>query len=174
MTRMWHDGCRSTRLDDLQPGDLVAIDYQPWSFIDLRMSDDGVPVVQVERNGKRTHFGIKTDRRWASLPKVINPEHYPVCSCGDLIPCRDEDMRRTIAQETATLNRYTTPGICPSCGEVITLRQKSMSWPNIILPGTPDVQFHLRWSCRREAMDYDRKCVAAGHGSRFDAAEAML
>lgn len=173
MTRTWYLGTESTRLDALRPGDLIAFDYQPWTFIDLRETDDGKPVIQVERKGKRRHLIVRGERKWSSVPKITDADHYPVCSCGDLKPCRDEDMRRTIEQETRQFDRYTTPGVCPACNEVITTRQKAMSWPNLLLPGTPDVRFHLRWSCRPEAMRYDQRCVTAGHESRFAGSEAL-
>ena len=173
MRRDWYSGATRIGIEDLVYGDLVAWDYKPWMFVDLRVADDGRQVIQLMRNGKRRHVGIRGER--VRIPKIDNPEHYPVCSCGDLMPCRDSDLKDTIEREMRTLDRYTTPGVCLSCGEVITTRQKSMSWPNVMIPGTPDVQFHLRWSCRFEAQRYDKRCTEAGHPSRFDVGtEAML
>lgn len=164
--RTWYSGTVPTRLERLEPGDIVGHEYQPWIVIDVRLADDGLPVVQLEREGRR-NLHLHARQKWATLPRMKDPEHFPVCACGDLTPCRELDLRDTMEREIRTLDLYTTPGICPACGEVVTSRQQSMSWPNIMIPGTPDVRFHLRQSCHEQARRYDERCAEAGHPSRF-------
>lgn len=84
-------------------------------------------------------------------------DHYPICAtCGDPLPCRDQMAQRLSADAAARMNRWTTTGVCPSCGEVVTQRQKARTFPeNLELPGGPPVTFHdNRRACRYAGDKY--------------------
>jgi hypothetical protein len=96
--------------------------------------------------------------------RVYRDEHYPVCAaCGEPTPCRDRLNKRAAEQAMADMSRYEQPGVCPSCGELVTTRQKSQTFPeNLELPGGPPVTFHVgRRECRWAASKYEARWVAA-------------
>jgi hypothetical protein len=96
-------------------------------------------------------------------------EHHAVCaSCGELAPCReyiaarDQDYAAAKAREKMERDLNILPGCCWSCGEVITQRQKHISFEgeNVDLPGGPPVHFHLREKCQGEARTYEKRWAA--------------
>lgn len=102
---------------------------------------------------------LRTTSPFYGLP-VYPDEHYPICgTCGEPEPCREVQGIRQATQAMKRMERYETPGICPSCGEVVTLRQKALTFPvNLVIPGGPPVTFHIgRAACRYSAEDYERK-----------------
>lgn len=94
---------------------------------------------------------------------VYEDEHYPVCAqCGEPLPCREQQARRTAEREIANMGRYETPGVCPCCGEPVTGRQKSITFhTNLEIPGGPPVTFHTRRRCHGDATRYETRWVAA-------------
>lgn len=100
--------------------------------------------------------------------QVYPDEHYPVCaSCSGPLPCREKEAERVAQAEIAQMGRYEIPGICPACREVVTSRQRSVTFPeNLELPGGPPVTFHLRGECFYVAGEYEKRWVAADPGRR--------
>lgn len=104
---------------------------------------------------------------WYSWPVFPN-EHYPVCAqCHEPVPCRDQ-MAETLSHKASErMSRYEMAGVCPSCGEVVTRRQQSLTWPdNAEVPGGPPVTFHMRRQCRGSAHDYEKRWVAMDPNAR--------
>lgn len=95
---------------------------------------------------------------------VYDDEHYPVCArCREPLPCREKFGERVAGEAMARMARYETAGVCPSCGEVVTARQKSLTFPeNLRIPGGPPVTYHVgRYGCRHSAAEYEKAWVAA-------------
>jgi hypothetical protein len=95
---------------------------------------------------------------------VYHDEHYPVCAiCGEPTPCRERLGMRIAAKAMARMARYEQPGVCPSCAQPVTPRQKSFTYPdNIEIPGGPAVTFHVgRRGCRWAAAAYETRWIAA-------------
>ena len=65
--------------------------------------------------------------------------------------------------------RYELAGVCPACGEPVTTRQTRQTWRVNLYAFDRDqpVTFHLRRQCEREAMEYDRACMADGQPSQL-------
>ncbi|WP_139179959.1 hypothetical protein [Gordonia westfalica] len=63
----------------------------------------------------------------------------------------------TIAEHSGkTFERYGTPGVCPSCQEPVTRRQRVITFERNLY-GLGTVTFHLREKCRHAAFEYDRE-----------------
>jgi hypothetical protein len=99
---------------------------------------------------------------------VFRDEHYPVCArCGEPTPCRELEAQRIAEREMARMERYCTPGVCPSCDKPVSERQKSIVFmENVLVPAGPPLVFHLRQQCRWDAMAYEKKWVAADPRNR--------
>jgi hypothetical protein len=154
-------------------GDIVAHDFRPWRVMDVRDSplQDGEPTYyqpymlhlrpahldtwQTAMNEDK--HGRVVSHRWPILD-----EHYPVCvKCGDLTPCREVTADKTAAASIERASRYETAGVCPACEEVVTHRQKSITWQqNMVAILGPPVTFHLRSKCWHSAWDYERSLLA--------------
>lgn len=99
--------------------------------------------------------------RWDIYPD----ERVPLCSCCQHPwPCLITDSIRDAAQAAELMNKKlerATPGCCYSCGEVISTRQETISYPepNVEIPGFPPPRFHARQSCAggRRAYEESRK-----------------
>lgn len=105
--------------------------------------------------GARTSIGYWKDRGWSHLP-----EHHPICgACRKLLPCEHVVIETIAAASTKTMNRFSTPGVCPQCQEPVTTRQASHTFDKN-LHGLAAVTFHLRQSCRSAAYDYDQRLHA--------------
>lgn len=94
---------------------------------------------------------------------------WPQCSCcGEPMPCRAELQDRAVdqAQERMATIEKRMPGCCWSCEEVITRRQRRVTYPGINLdhPTGPTVMFHLRQSCVGGAYRYEARWLEAGVG----------
>lgn len=92
-------------------------------------------------------------------------ERWPQCSCcGEPMPCRAELEDRQVAASLTKIARMEAvpPGACWACGEVVTTRQKTVTYPgdNVDLPGGPQPRFHLRASCVHSAHDYEERWLA--------------
>ena len=94
---------------------------------------------------------------------VIRDEHFPVCArCQEPLPCRHRFAEKAARAAMADMRLYEMPGVCPSCQEPVSSRQKSLTFPdNIIIPGGPPVTFHTRWRCHWRARRYEDAWVAA-------------
>lgn len=91
----------------------------------------------------------------------------PLCSCcGHPWPCMVTEAKKASEEQAALLNAKmdrAAPGQCYSCGEVITHRQGSVTYPepNIELLGYPAPRFHTRKSCADGWYSYERKRAKA-------------
>lgn len=107
--------------------------------------------------------------RYRRLPTYPGGAHFPACpTCHEPFPCRDQHGARIAGTHLARMARYETAGVCPSCQEPVTARQKSMTWEdNIEVIAGPPVTFHAgRASCRYAAAQYEKKWVAADPNRR--------
>lgn len=151
-------------LAGLEPGTVVAIDHpgfrhKPWRVYEIRRRDDDWFDAILRPDGVKFDFaqhnqtiGIK---RYAPIFRL--PEHYGLChTCGELTPCSEvwtEKMSDAAAEQSA---RFEVEGICPSCQEPVTARQKSHRFEeNLRVPLGPPVTFHARARCMGGAVDYD-------------------
>jgi hypothetical protein len=123
----------------------------------MRLVDHPDPV---KARSEDVHYGSLHVWSWSVYP---DPEHYPVCACcGEPMPCRAEEARKTAQDAISTMGRYETAGVCPACEEPVTARQKSLTFPdNLNVLGGPPITFHLRGRCRGTAMGYEKRWVAA-------------
>jgi hypothetical protein len=110
------------------------------------------------------HARVKASYVWDVLP-----EHYAVCrSCGELPPCREEEIERaTASQMTETLRLMAIhPGACMGCGETIGGRQKTVGFPgpNLWRPDLADgtVRFHARGECAHWVDRYRKQWESVG------------
>jgi hypothetical protein len=87
----------------------------------------------------------------------------PLCSCcGHPWPCRVATAKVISALQAEVLNKKmdrSVPGVCYSCGEVITNRQGSVTYPepNVELLGYPAPRFHTRNACAEGQYHYEQK-----------------
>lgn len=102
--------------------------------------------------------------------KVLKPhsfyvlkEPFRVCSChGHIWPCQEIDQAVVAAHQGRKIDRLMAtaqPGVCANCLEVITTRQKTVTFPEPSrwVPGAPGPTFHAgRAVCWRAAEDYER------------------
>lgn len=152
----------------IKEGDLVALNYRgkdgtdfrfrPWRvhFVTRRQDSASVIVRPLDAVDSHQDLSFKIGPNTAGVS--ILPEHYSVCAvCGDLQPCREQMIQREVSRDAERAQRYETPGVCPSCGEVVTVRQKSITFPrNLYVPLGDEVTFHLRHRCLQYAIEYDR------------------
>lgn len=101
-----------------------------------------------------------TDRKaigfWANVGWLRMPEHYPICAvCNDLMPCKHTVIDVIAEHSSDLMEKFSTPGVCPSCREPVTARQRSITYDRN-MHGIGDVTFHLRKKCIHSAYDYDR------------------
>lgn len=92
--------------------------------------------------------------------EVYPDEHYPVCArCGEPVPCRESKARELTDLAAKKADRYSIPGVCPHCEEMITARQKTVTFgENLYVPFGPPVTFHAgRRECLYYAADYEQK-----------------
>lgn len=134
-----------------------------------------VVVLQPERGGAEDHRIVQASRVWDVLP-----EHYAVCaSCGELPPCREEEIEQETASRMMETLRLMAirPGACMGCGETIGGRQKLVSFPgpNLWRPDLPDgtVRFHARQECYGWVRDYREQWEAAGKPGFVSAVEQL-
>lgn len=145
--------------------------YRLRSSPEMAWHAGAVPVVVVVRPAviasddpsARKHDKHLRPRRAMVDWRVYRDEHYPICAkCGEPTPCREVLNQRTAEQAMAQMARYEQPGVCPSCEQPVTARQKSWTWhENLEIPGGPPVTYHVgRRGCRWSAAEYDRRWVA--------------
>lgn len=134
-----------------------------------------VIVLQDDGGGSEDHRLVPASRTWQVLP-----EHYSVCrSCGELPPCREEELDKATARQMAeTLRRMAIPaGACMGCGETISGRQKSVAFPgaNLVRPDLPDgtARFHARRECSEWVRKYREQWESAGKPGFTSAVEQL-
>ncbi|MEU6233817.1 hypothetical protein [Kitasatospora sp. NPDC047058] len=156
--RFWFDGSQS------QP----APDPATWRDRPINL------VLEPDGGGKRKHLASRASFVWDVLP-----EHYAVCrSCGELPPCREEELDKTVNRQIAKSDRLLSipAGACMGCGEAISGRQKSVSFPGpnlwrLDLPaGT--ARFHVRKECSHWVYEYGEQW--RGQGAPVDEAQPAL
>ncbi|AOE44342.1 hypothetical protein SEA_EYRE_62 [Gordonia phage Eyre] len=120
---------------------------------------DGRPVWIIEHvalDAESTTSERKSAGFWAHVGWPRMDDHYPICGvCRDLMPCQHVVIDTIADHSGKTFDRYNTPGVCPSCCEPVTHRQRSITFDRNLYALGP-VTFHLRKTCRPEANDYDR------------------
>ena len=152
-------------------GDLVAYEYRPWRVVDIRSGVDHpdgsgriLTVLRLRPVDATVADGASRDVHRGSvyrsdLPRVL-PEHYALCvRCGDLMPCREMVAEKSANQAMKVMSRYEVPGVCPACGDPVTSRMRSETFPNVVVPLGSDVTFHMgRRYCRVAAERYRVRC----------------
>lgn len=141
-------------------GDIIALDYAAWKITEIWPKDDKSSYrVNLElAHGTHQLSGstIKCDRWQFRTIDVYPSGRVPLCSCcGHPFPCRTAEAERIsgeVMEETEQrMARAGIPGICYGCGEVISTRQGSLTYPsdegNVQLPGYPSPRFHTRKEC---------------------------
>lgn len=137
---------RASHHDQARP---VSIVVRPF-----RLGDD------VKDRNKDVHLRHRSGVQWEIYPDA----HFPVCAvCHEPLPCREKFGERIAGEAMKRLSRYETAGVCPSCGEVVSARQKCRTFSeNLKIPGGPQVTFHVgRYGCRCSAAEYEKQWVAA-------------
>ena len=169
-------GAEYVPVHSLLAGDLIGLDHRVWQVVsvsarpaDLAGRHPWVLVVQVpgvNTPGRNEHH--LPCRGSATVPVFRNP-HYPICaSCHEPVPCRDVMIDRTVEQARQRADRYSNPGICPSCAAPVTARHASVTFEtNLVVPIGPPVTFHTRRECSRDLKAYDKQWVAAGNRSKL-------
>lgn len=166
-----------------KPGELVAYEYKPWRLIsktlDTRRSDGsgyGPPHIYVLRPaGVDPDVAAHTQDRHLSSTGGLYAlnEHYGLCvHCNELLPCRATVLEGVAQRAAERMARYETPGICPACQEPVTHRQKSETFPNVMVPLGPPVTFHAgRQNCRYSMDQYRIKAAQPDSQLRLDGGE---
>ncbi|MDQ5860691.1 MAG: hypothetical protein M3536_00310 [Actinomycetota bacterium] len=99
--------------------------------------------------------------------EVYDEGRVPLCSCcGHPWPCMITDAKYVAERQAEAFNAKldrAAPGQCYSCGEVITYRQGSVTYPepNVELLGYPAPRFHTRKTCAEGMYHYDQKRAKA-------------
>lgn len=116
---------------------------------------------------REKHDGLLALRCGARSPgfPVYSGGRVPLCSChSHPWPCLDQLQEQEAAEAAkrmaAELARM--PGTCPSCGEVVTSRQQSITFggPNVKNPLAEGPTYHLRRKCVGGARAYEELWVA--------------
>lgn len=129
-------------------------EFVPY-YIVLRPVEVDSDDVKARSHDKHYRVSAGSRYRWP----VYRTEHYPVCvKCHEPVPCREELGRREAEQAVAKMSRYEDPGLCPSCQEPFTRRQKTHRFTqNIEIPGGSPVTFHMRRQCFSGAYQYEER-----------------
>jgi hypothetical protein len=160
---------RSVR--DVAPGELIAYDFSAWRALSVEPADEGEYRIEVERQHGDSDIdrGAIVTRRFARVDVYDSPR-IPLCSCCDNpYPCRLQEAERIAAASgdlmRQRMQRAEIPGTCYACGEPITTKQGSITYPaaegNVHLPGYPAPRFHTRNNCWEGRFIYARDRAAA-------------
>ena len=185
MRERWHpiEGRGVYSLDNLAVGDIITVDaigyrHRPWRVHEIRgWVDDRLRVI-LRPDGDLYDFAQHNRsvgiRRHASIVRL--PEHYAVChKCGEIPPCSEVWTEWVVAEHAKQDARYDTEGICPSCQEPVTGRQKSHRFEdNLRVPLGPPVTFHARSRCLGGAIAYDQAVATATNRDPFLSCEGHL
>lgn len=160
-----HTVYRTVRFDEIPECMWTKEDHDAW---DQRRKRPFLLVADGLRDGVRYEIRGRANTNFRTGQLVLElhaypSEHFPMCSeCSEPMPCR-ADLRReateaAVEREMRVWARFSKPGACPRCGEEVRPRQQSETWPNIKVPGGPDVTFHVgRDDCAEAAARYDRQ-----------------
>jgi hypothetical protein len=107
---------------------------------------------------------------YGQLPRYRDGR-VPLCSChGHPWPCLEADQQRQAEKELKAAEKILAllPGTCPGCGEVVTSRQKSITFggPNVRNPLAEGPTFHLRRKCYSAAAEYENTWAVAEPGRK--------
>lgn len=157
-------------LDKLTAGDLVALDapkyrHKAWRVHEIRgWNDDRLRVV-FRPDGAQFDFAQHNVSLLVGkyAPIYWLPEHYGLCHrCGEVTPCSEVWSERISTEVSKQSARFEVEGVCPSCQEPVTARQKSHRFEeNLRVPLGPPVIFHARHKCGGGAVEYDCAVAAA-------------
>lgn len=174
-----------------EPGEVFGLRYGAWRVVEVRVSDD-VDLTDDDRelmNRYKPEYRERYRPYAVVLDHIGGPnlmgsgrtrvhldglrvewvllgERYPVCSChGHPWPCQDADRDRVATLQAKVMDEQlakAVPGVCPSCGEPITHRQKTVTYPgeNVDVPGGPEPRFHTRRGCLYDAERYEERWLA--------------
>lgn len=192
MTRPWFPLGAVTHHGPPPPGSLVAAYHAVWRVRSVapvpvtdwttdddhaigRLGEPAEPWVVVLRPARLTdddpaphrrdrHLRVRRGQSWHVYPDG----HYPICgACAEPTPCREREAAQEARRQAERMARFDTPGVCPSCGEPVTARQKSRTFAeNVVVPLGPPVTFHTRARCHADLLDYEDVWVAADPGHR--------
>lgn len=153
---------------DLTAGQILAIDcdglrHRPWRVETVELSDDGRYAIAIRPHGvdlaseQAGRVAISARRHGSGI--YLLSERYPVCShCHELMPCSDTHISAQVEADARRMERFETPGVCPSCMEPVTGRQRSVTFEaNLRVPLGPPVTFHTRTRCFEAALRYDEQ-----------------
>lgn len=157
-------------LAELSAGDVVAVDYhgfrhKPWRIYEIKPRDDDWFDAILRPDGAEFDFAKHNQtigiRRRAPIYRL--PEHYGLChKCGELAPCSEVWTAEISAAHVEQDARFEVEGICPSCQEPVTRRQKSHRFEeNLRVPLGPPVTYHARRMCAGGAVAYDEAVAKA-------------
>lgn len=129
---------------------VIVLRHENGPTLDPQPGDDGTVHIAVPAGGRRAWWGVAA--------------RYPVCSChGHPYPCLDVDRDRLVAATRARTERLLAgaqAGVCQSCRQPITARQKTVVFPepSLLVPGAPGPVFHAgRTDCWWAAHAYETK-----------------
>lgn len=131
-----------------------------------------------ENSRQEIGLGVRAAAHWR-FP-VYDEGRVPLCSCcADPWPCLMADAKKDSEAAARVLDERIARagvGICYGCGEVITQRQESTTYPegNVDLPGYPPPRFHMRKACRGERMSYERRRATAYPEAAVTSDEGLL
>lgn len=172
-------------------GDVVAIDHRAWEVthvIDaIPTAEEEARLNAYRAEYREKHLPYKVSLKRLHGPRHENensraevgyrvpvgafgafPQYkdgrVPLCSChGHPWPCLEAEQQRYAEAELAKAEKAlrVLPGCCPACGEVVTHRQKSITFggPNVSNPLAEGPTYHLRRRCRQGAAEYEEKWV---------------
>lgn len=172
----WYPDARDQRAE-FEEGRIVAWDRKPWRIIDVR---DAQPREGEQTWQKLMHIRLRPAHITEDLltseahnidirlrgPRrqqdglFVLHDHYGMCvHCNELMPCRHLTSGWSTERAMKSMERYETAGVCPECREVITHRQASETFPNVVVPLGPPVTFHAGRRGCRWAMEQYRERV---------------
>lgn len=175
------------RLGEFEEGRIVAWERKPWRVIDVRDANhrEGEPTYQKYMYIRLRPVDITDDLTSAEAHLVdvrlrgprratdglfVLRDHYGLCvHCNELMPCHELTAQWSTEHEIKTMTRYETAGVCPGCLEVVTHRQASETFPNVVVPLGPPVTFHAgRKSCRYAMEQYRERANQPASQLRLD------
>lgn len=129
--------------------------------------ESGPLILKEGERSQRLHDGSRTIHLRSPVLRpvafAVLREPYKACSChGHIWPCQEIDQQVLAAHQARKMDRLfatSQPGVCASCLEPITTRQKTLTFPeeSRFVPGAPGPTFHAgRAACWAEAEKYER------------------
>jgi hypothetical protein len=137
-------------------------EYAPWTVV-IRPA----AITGDDPRGRDSDVHLRVPAGWHYGFDTYPDEHYPVCAqCGEPVPCRETKARELTEAASRKADRYSLPGVCPACQEMITARQKVLTFgENLYVPFGPEVTFHVgRRDCCHSAAEYEKKWAEMAPG----------